>query len=120
MLKRIIHPSSALVEFLLMLQLQLSAPQQRHMLRLVEAVIVGEGRKTLAELYLLWVDAPDVSAASDFLRVSPWDEQQGEQQVQVFIIEDLLSQAQARGQLAVLWVSLDDSTHYKDKGKIGR
>jgi len=118
MLKRIIHPSSALVEFLLMLQLQLSAPQQRHMLRLVEAVIVGEGRKTLAELYRLWVDAPDVSAASDFLRVSPWDEQQGEQQVQVFIIEDLLSQAQARGQLAVLWVSLDDSTHYKDKGTV--
>src|SRR5258708_1240300 len=86
MLKRIIYPSNALVEFVLMLRLQLSQPQQRHVLRLVEAVIVGEGRKTLAELYRLWVDAPDVSAASDFLRVSPWDEQHSEQQVQAFII----------------------------------
>ena len=118
MLKRIIHPSAALVEFMLMLQLHLSQPQQRHVLRLVEAVIVGEGRKTLAELYRLWVDAPDVSAASDFLRVSPWDEQQGEQQVQVFIIEDLLAQARARRQALVMWVSLDDSTHYKDKGTV--
>ncbi len=99
-----------------MLQLQLSQPQQRHVLRLVEAVIVGEGRKTLAELYRLWVDAPDVSAAADFLRVSPWDEQRSEQQVQAFIITDLLAQARASGQALVLWVSLDDSTHYKDKG----
>src|SRR5258708_32750573 len=118
MLKRIIHPSSALVEFVPMLQLQLSQPQQRHVLRLVEAVIVGEGRKTLAELYRLWVDAPDVSAASDFLRSSPWDEQQGEYQVQVFIINDLITQAQARGQALVLWVSLADSTHYIDKGTV--
>lgn len=78
MLKRIIQPSSALVEFMLILQLKLSQPQQRHVLRLVEAVIVGEGRKMLAELYRLWVDAPDVSAASDF--------QRSERQLQVFII----------------------------------
>jgi hypothetical protein len=118
MLKRIIHPSAALVEFMLILQLRLSQPQERHVLRLVEAVIVGEGRKTLAELYRLWVDAPDVSAASDFLRVSPWHEQRNEQQLQAFIIDDLLAQAQARGQALVLWVSLDDSTHYKDKGTV--
>jgi hypothetical protein len=116
MLKRIIHPSQALVEFLLMLQLQLSQPQQRHVLRLVEAVIVGEGRKTLAELYRLWVDAPDVSAASDFLRVSPWEEGAAQQQLQAFIIDDLLTHARAQGQALVLWASLDDSTHYKDKG----
>jgi hypothetical protein len=81
---------------MLMLQLQLSQPQQRHVERLVEAVIVGEGRKTLADLYRLWVDAPDVSAVADFLRVSPWDEQANEQQLQAFIIKDLLEQAQAR------------------------
>src|SRR5258707_1348956 len=73
-------------------------------------------RKTLAELYRLWVHAPDVSAASDFLRSSPWDEQHNEQQMQAFTINDLLAQARVRGQALVLWVSLDDSTHYKDKG----
>jgi hypothetical protein len=101
---------------MLILQLQLSQPQQRHVLRLVEAVIVGEGRKTLAELYRLWVDATDVSAASDFLRVSPWNDQRNDQKLQAFILGDLLAQARARGQALVLWVSLDDSTHYKDKG----
>ncbi len=102
MLKRIIHPSAALVEFMLMLHLQLSQPQQRHILRLVEAVIVGEGRKTLAELYRLWVDAPDVSAASDFLRVSPWEEGPAQQQLQAFIIGDMLTHAQAQGQALIL------------------
>ena len=116
MLKRIVRPSQTLVEFLLILHLQLSQPQQRHLLRLVEAVIVGEGRKTLAELYRLWVDAPDVSAASDFLRVSPWEEGPAQQQLQAFTIEDLLAHARAQGQALVLWASLDDSTHYKDKG----
>ncbi len=90
MLRRIIRPSAALVEFLLMLHLQLSRPQQRHVLRPVEAVIVGEGRKTLAELYRLWVDASDVRAASDFLRVSPWEEVPAQQQIQAFIIDNLL------------------------------
>src|SRR5258708_39051765 len=106
MLKRISYPSNALVEFVLMLRLQLSQAQQRHVLRLVEAVIVGEGLKTLAELYRLWVDAPDVSAASDFLRSSPWEEGTAQQQLQVFSINDLLARARARGQALVLWVSL--------------
>jgi Transposase DDE domain len=116
MLKRIVQPSTALVEFMLVLQLQLSQPQERHMMRLIEAVIVGEGRKTLAELYRLWVDSPDVSAASDFLRSSPWNEQNVGRRVQGFIMDDLINQATAQRQELVLWVSLDDSTHLKDQG----
>ncbi len=115
MLKRIIHPSHSLITFLLMLQLQLSRPQRRHLERLVEAVIVGEGRKTLADLNRLWVDAPDESAAADFLRQSPWDEQEAQAKLQEFVIEDLLAQAERQGIEKVLWVSIDDSTHTKDK-----
>jgi hypothetical protein len=116
MLKRIVQPSKALVEFLFILHLQLSHPQERHLLRLTEAVIVGEGRKTLAELYRLWVDAPDVSAAADFLRVSPWEEKQVAQCLQGFVIDDLVTWARREGQALVLWASLDDSTHLKDRG----
>ena len=90
MLKRIIQPSKTLITFLLILQLQLSKPQERHLTRLVEAVIVGEGRKTLADLYRLWVDAPDESAVADFLRQSPWDEEALQARLQEWVIQELL------------------------------
>ncbi len=115
MLKRIIHPSKALVTFLLILQLRLSKPQEKHLVRLVEAMIVGEGRKTLSALYRIWVDAPDDSAVADFLRQSPWDDQAVEKQLQEFVINDLLSRAEESGVEPVMWVSIDDSTHKKDK-----
>lgn len=116
MLKQIIHPSELLARFLLILQLQLSKPQYGHITRLVEAVIVGDGRKTLAELNRLWVDAPDPSAVADFLRQSPWDEADMQARLQAFVIEDLLARAEADGVEPIVWVSLDDSTHHKDKG----
>jgi len=115
MLKRIIHPSKALVTFLLTLQLRLSKPQESHLVRLVEAMIVGEGRKTLAGLYRIWVDAPDDSAVADFLRQSPWDDVAVERRLQEFVIADLLALAEAEGAEPVVWVSIDDSTHKKDK-----
>ncbi len=71
MLKTIIQPSHWMVNFLLLLQLRLSNPQRQHLLRLSEALIVcQEPRKTLAALHRQWVEAPDVSAASDFFRES--------------------------------------------------
>lgn len=116
MLKRIIRPSQTLINFLLLLHLQLSKPQTRHLTRLVEGVIVGEGRKTLADVYRLWVDAPDESSVADFLRESPWDEQALQASLQAFVIQQILSQADQMGdEHPVLWVSLDDSTHRKDK-----
>ena len=116
MLKQIIHPSEMLVRFLLILQLQLSKPQYGHITRLVEAVIVGDGRKTLADLNRLWVDEPDTSAVADFLRQSPWDEQAMQARLEAFVIEDLLARAEEEGVEPILWVSLDDSTHHKDQG----
>ncbi|HHS98463.1 MAG TPA: transposase, partial [Chloroflexi bacterium] len=71
MLKHIVHPSSVLVTFILMLRLALSKPQRKHLFRTVDAIIVCEGRKTLANLYRQWVEAPDVSAVADFFRLSP-------------------------------------------------
>ena len=99
-----------------MLQLRLSKPQARHVERIVEAVIVCEGRKTLAELYRIWVDAPDESAVADFLRQSPWDEEELQARLQEFVIQELLTQAEPGDEEPVLWISIDDSTHKKDKG----
>jgi hypothetical protein len=57
-----------------------------------------------------------VSAVSDFLRASPWDEQAVQARAQEFVIEELLAHAEATGIEPELWVSIDDSTHSKDKG----
>jgi hypothetical protein len=47
MLKMIIANSPALIAFIAALELSLSAPQYRHVLNVVESLIVGEGVKTL-------------------------------------------------------------------------
>ena len=65
MLKRIVHPSAFLVTFVTLLHLNLSKPQRKHLLRTADAIIVCEGRKTLANLYRQWVEAPDASAVAD-------------------------------------------------------
>lgn len=115
MIKLIIHPSEILLNFLLSLQLTFSQPQQRHLQRLIEALIVSPGRKTLASLYRQWVDAPDESAVSDFLRVSPWTDDELNQSVSGFALRDLLRRAELEGDEPVLYVSADDSLTHKDK-----
>lgn len=115
MIKLIIHPSEILLNFLLSLQLTFSQPQQRHLQRLVEALIVSPGRKTLASLYRQWVDAPDESAVSDFMRVSPWTDDELNQSTSGFALSDLLRRAELAGAEPVLYVSADDSLTHKDK-----
>ncbi len=115
MLKRIVHPSSVLVTFILMLRLAFSRPQRKHLLRTVDAVIVCEGRKTLANLYRQWVEAPDVSAVADFFRVSPWEAEEIRRAVRSFVIADMLRRAREEGAEPIIWVSLDDSATRKGK-----
>ncbi len=50
MLTHIVHPSPRLCAFLDQLNLPLSQPQQRHLCNLADALLVCEGRKTLAAL----------------------------------------------------------------------
>lgn len=100
---------------MLSLQLSLSQPQQRHVERLVEALIVGHGRKTLAQLYRHWVDAPDESAVSDFLRVSPWPANEMNISVSTFGLKDLLRRGALEQITPVAYISLDDSLTTKDQ-----
>lgn len=115
MLKLIIHPSTLLLNFLLSLCLTLSKPQQLHVVRTVEALIVSDGRKTLANLYRQWVEAPDVSAASDFFRVSPWSGEEMGQALMQFVVTDLIHRGEAEGVQPVIYASIDDSLSGKDK-----
>lgn len=72
MLTRILHNSEQLCAFLDRLQVDLSQPQQRHLLNLADALLVCDEKKTLAALQRQFVEAPDASNMADFLRISPW------------------------------------------------
>jgi len=115
MLKRIVHPSAFLVTFVTLLHLNLSKPQRKHLLRTVDAIVVCEGRKTLANLYRQWVEAPDASAVADFFRVSPWEAEEIYQALGPFAIADMLRRAEEEGAEPIIWASIDDSATRKDK-----
>jgi hypothetical protein len=115
MLKRIVHPSAHLVTFIMLLRLNFSKPQVRHLQRTADALIVCEGSKTLANLYRQWVESPDVSAVADFFRVSPWEAAEIRDALKPFVIADMLRRAREEGAEPVIWASIDDSATRKDK-----
>jgi DDE superfamily endonuclease len=105
-----------LINFVLSLQLNFMRPQQSQLLRVVEALIVGTGRKTMAEMRREWYAAPDESAWSDFFRQSPWEAWTVEEAVAAFTFRDMLNRATAAGAPTILYTSFDDSLTGKDKG----
>jgi hypothetical protein len=115
MLKRIVHPSQLLVTFVTLLHLNISKPQRKRLLRTADAIIVCEGRKTLANLYRQWVEAPDVSAVADFFRVSPWEAEEIYRALGPFAIADMLRRAEEEGTAPIIWASIDDSATRRDK-----
>ena len=116
MIKQIVQHSAKLIEFLVLLQLNLSKPQYRHVLNIADTVIVCEApHKTLFTLYDLLVDAPDASNAADCLRISPWKAADLREPLREFTIGDLMQSASLLEGEA-LWVSIDDSLTAKDKG----
>lgn len=116
MIKQIVHHSAKLIQFLVLLQLNLSKPQYRHVLCIADAAIVCEApHKTLTTLYDLIVDAAHPANAADCLRISPWTADDLREPLRAFTIGDLLQFAnQMEGE--VLFVSIDDSLTEKDKG----
>ena len=116
MIKQIVQHSAKLIEFLVLLQLNLSKPQYRHVLGIADAAIVCEApHKTLTTLYDLIVDAPHPSNAADCLRISPWSANDLREPLREFTIGDLMQVANLGGG-ELLFVSIDDSLTEKDKG----
>ena len=115
MLKRIFSPSQVFRNFIVGLHLSLSRPQTGHILRVGEAIIVTEGRKTLSGMYRECVDAPDESAVADFFRQSPWSAEEIQRPMMEFAIAYLLSVAKEKGHEPIISAIIDDSTSRKDK-----
>jgi len=115
MLTHIVHPSARLCAFLDQLNLPLSQPQQRHLCNLADALLVCEGRKTLAALRREFVAAPDVSNIADCLRISPWTADAVRQPLGAFLVRFALQQADAEGAPHRIYINLDDSLAAKHK-----
>jgi hypothetical protein len=114
MLKRIVRHSPKIVEFVAILQLAFTKPQYRHVLNVVDALIVSEQpQKTLSQLCKLVLDAPDASNAADCYRISPWEAQTIEEGIRQFAVAQLVERAKASGDHK-LFVKLDDSLTKKD------
>jgi DDE superfamily endonuclease len=115
MLTSIVHPSERLCAFLDQLGLTLSQPQQRHILRMADALLVCDSHKTLAALRRQFVEAPDVSNMADCLRISPWTAQALRQPLGAFLVRWAIEQAEGAGAPKVIYLNLDDSLAGKHK-----
>ena len=72
MLTPILHNSDQLFSFFNDLGLELMLLQPQHMINVADALLGCENTKTFAALQRQFVQAPDPSNMTDFLRMSPW------------------------------------------------
>ena len=115
MLTHILHNSERLCAFIDHLELDLSQPQRRHLLNMVDALLVCESRKTLANLRRQLVDGPDGSNMADCLRISPWTAGQVRQPLGAFMVRWAVQQAVATSVPRHIYVNLDASIAPKHK-----
>jgi hypothetical protein len=115
-MKTIVHPYPAIVHFIALLTTPLSKPQRDHLQRLLDGLCTCPDHKTLATLQRQFLDAPDPSNVADFLRQSPWDADELDEQRRRFIFDDLLRRGHTEGQPLTITATTDDSTTTKDKG----
>jgi hypothetical protein len=115
MLTHILHNSERLCAFIDQLDLDLSQPQRRHLLNLVDALLVCESRKTLANLRRELVAGSDVSNMADCLRISPWTAHPVRQALGTFMVRWAIQQAARADVLKHIYINLDDSIAPKHK-----
>ncbi len=72
---KIINHTKSVKTFLLLLKLNFSQPQKRHIANFVETLIACQGRKTIAKLNNLLFENIDQSAFTDFFTYSPWNDE---------------------------------------------
>ena len=115
MLRAIVQQSEQLVAFITALNIVLYRPQIRHLIQILDALLVCESKKTLTRLYRLHESEPDPKTAADFFRESPWQVEAIAGPRKRYMLMKLLEIAQLLGLASVILVSLDDSLGKKDK-----
>ncbi len=116
MVARIVAHSAALVKFLTAMGLGLSKPQAQHLLNLVSALLIYEGRKSIARLTRCVVDGRSVFSACDFLTYSPWSCATVSQRMRAHLMAWALQQADTNAEILI---SADDTNAPKYQGSHG-
>ena len=115
MLPIIVQHSEALTGFSFALQLALYQPQIRHLLQIVDALLVCNQRKTLSALARMLHLAPDPKILADFFRESPWTVEQISKPRKHFMVRKKLELVTRVGLPLQILTSLDDSLGKKGK-----
>jgi DDE superfamily endonuclease len=110
----IVRRSTAVVTFVGLLGLTLSAPQRQHVERCADLLVLAPRRKTLAQLAALELPGVDPSNLADFFRISPWDADDLRLPLLEFVIRYLREHNGDPD--CPLYATLDDSLTPKDKG----
>lgn len=115
MLPVIVQHSEALATYIFALQLALYQPQIRHLLQIVDALIVCNQRKTLSDLSRLFHVSLDPKALADFFRESPWRVDLIGKPRKKFMLMKALELASQAGLPIKIMAGLDDSLGKKEK-----
>lgn len=115
MLSPIVQHSLQLVSFISCLGILMSEPQRRHLLQVLDGLLMCGGRKTISNIYRQHASQPDPKNGADFFRESPWDEAgMGRQRKQKLMVQ-LLGIGQKLGVGKVIKIGIDDSLGKKGK-----
>jgi len=115
MLGVIVQHSVEIVTFISWLSPALYQPQMRHLIQLVDALLVCDSRKTLTNLYRQLAADRDPKTAADFFRESPWQAIDVSGPRKRWMVLKFLELAHKLNLAPVLLIGLDDSLGKKDK-----
>ena len=114
MLTRILHNNPELCTFIDHLELQLSAPQRRHVTNVADGLLVTDAPKTLAEIQRQFVECVDPSNIADTFRIAPWTAEDIRSPLSEMLMRTALERLEPQGQPRRLLINLDDSLAIKD------
>lgn len=115
MLPVIVQHSETLAAYIFALNLALYQPQIRHLLQVVDALIVCNQRKTLSDLARLFHISLDPKVLADFFRESPWTVDLIGKPRKKFMLMKALELASQAGLPLKIMAGLDDSLGKKGK-----
>ena len=115
MLTAIVQHSRELVAFISALNIALYQPQIRHLIQLVDALLVSNETKTISGLYRLLKGQPDPKSGADFFRESPWQPEEIGSARKRWMVKTFLELANKVNTVFEIFISIDDSLGKKGK-----
>ena len=115
MLTAIVQHSQDLVAFISALNIALYQPQIRHLIQMVDALLVSNETKTISGLYRLLKGQPDPKSGADFFRESPWKPEDISLARKRWMLNTFLELASKVNRVFEIFLSIDDSLGKKGK-----